>query len=154
MQSQKFLDFFLVYATLLAVTIPSFIGPAIANPRNIDNTPDSIYKKQNSYLINGSSKGKIFDHSNDVNCAGISVYIKKLLSNGSPQKIISTQAEGNYQKDGFCSYSYPNKFKFFVDASSYIVVATDDRERDYCGDSDYCDVKPLGQDLSMYLHLH
>ena len=30
MQSQKFSDFFLVSATLLAVTIPSFTSPAIA----------------------------------------------------------------------------------------------------------------------------
>lgn len=148
MQFHKFAGSFLVAVALSAVTMPSFTSPAMANPRII---PDSIRKNAQPYVVD-TLKGKIYDNSNNVNCAEISVYIKKLLSDGSAQNIISAQAQGNYQKDGFCTYTYP--VTFVPEASSYIVVATYNRDRDYCGDNGYCDVKQLGQDLSMYLHLH
>lgn len=151
MQFHKFAGSFLVSAALLATTILSLISPAIANPRII---PSSFRQNAHSDLM-GTSKGKIFDHSkkgNYVSCAGISVYIKKLLPDVSAQNIISTQAKGNYQKNGFCTYAYP--IRLLSEPSSYIVVATYDQDSDYCKNGGYCDVKQLGEDLSMSIQLY
>lgn len=153
MRFYKLAGSFLVSAALLGVTLPSFAKPSITERAS------GIGRGLGRPVIERVAEqigGRVFYHSNSpvsgVDCRSITIYLDKYIPNTSNdyQTVNSMQAQGNFQKDGFCSYAFTVPTTSVISVGSHSLYRTRANDGFWSANSE----PEIGGDLSLSPTLH